>query len=436
MPAITALQGSMQDFRTLPGAGLLERLEPFFDWQQARRAAGVWSLGRSTEWGPRSICQVRSDSGQLFEGINLAAQDYLSLAAHAQVKAAAIAAIRRFGVHSAGSPALVGNTSLSLALEEHLGEFLQQPYVTLFPTGWAAGFGVIKALVRADDHVVIDQLAHACLAEGARAATRHVHSFLHNDLTSLRERLRRIRAADHLNGVLVVTESLFSMDSDTPDLAVTQALSREFGATLLVDMAHDLGCLGAHGWGHAGDQRMRGEIDLVMGSFSKVFAANGGFVACRQRSVKEYLRYYSSPHTFSNALSPPQAGVIERCLSIVGSAEGERLRTRLMANILQLREQLGERGFEVYGQPSPIICVKMGSERLARLVGRQLPQVGLVANLVEYPAVPRGAARFRLQVMARHRPADLKAAVTRLHSAWREAMQYPHDSSDPGELDP
>ena len=113
-----------------------------------------------------------------------------------------------------------------------------------------------------------------------------------------------MREKDRENGVLVVTEGLFSMDSDTPDIAALQALAHEFGATLVVDVAHDLGCLGEDGRGHIGMQQMIGKVDVVMGSFSKTFASNGGFVACRTRGVKEYLRYYSSPCTFSNALSP------------------------------------------------------------------------------------------------------------------------------------
>lgn len=417
MTSYDPLQGSLQDFRALPGKHLLERLQPFAQWQGVRRDAGVWPFGRSTENGPHSTCQVRSDAGNLFKGINLASQDYLGLSSHPGIRAAAIDAMERFGVHSAGSPALVGNTSLSLALEQQLGDFLQQPYVTLFPTGWAAGFGVIKALVRQGDHVVIDQFAHACLNEGAHAATANVRLFRHNDLSSLRKQLHAIRSRDSEHGILVVTESLFSMDSDTPDLAAIQALADESGAILLVDAAHDLGSVGANGWGHIGDQGMRGKIDLVMGSFSKTFASNGGFVACCQHSVKEYLRYYSSPHTFSNALSPVQAAVVSACLSIVASAEGERLRAQLHANICLLRQRLVALGLDVYGEASPIVCVKMGTERLARLVAEVLPVHGLIANLVEYPAVGKGVARFRLQVMASHQAADLESAADHLRNA-------------------
>ena len=137
--------------------------------------------------------------------------------------------------------------------------------------------------------------------EGANAATRNIYTHRHLDLDHCRHWLQTIRAKDTENGIMVVTEGLFSMDSDTPDIAALQDLCHEYNATLLVDVAHDLGALGEDGRGHIGTQKMLGKVDLVMGSFSKTFASNGGFVACRNRAVKEYLRFYSPSATFSNA---------------------------------------------------------------------------------------------------------------------------------------
>jgi glycine C-acetyltransferase len=331
--------------------------------------------------------------------------------------------MRDFGVHSAGSPALVGNTSLSLGLERTIANFLQMDHVALFPTGWAAGFGVVKGLVRRNDHIVVDMLSHACLQEGASAATSNIHYFRHNDVAAARQKLEQIRKVDNQNGILVVTEGLFSMDSDTPDIKALQDAAHEFGATLVVDVAHDLGNLGSDGRGHIGMQNMIGKVDLVMGSFSKTFASNGGFVACRGRPVKEYLRYYSSPNTFSNALSPAQAAIVTKCFEIVQSEEGALLRTKLMENITNLRALLSCCNLETYGDPSAIVCVKMGAESVARLVSRRLPAAGLLANLVEFPAVPKGRARFRLQVMANHRTHDVVEAVQRLAEATAAAQE-------------
>ena len=291
----------------------------------------------------------------------------------------------------------------------------------LYPTGWAAGFGVIKGLVRSADHVVMDMLSHSCLQEGANAATNNVHLFRHLDNEYCRTILAKIRARDKENGILVVTEGLFSMDSDTPDLAGLQALCHEFDATLVVDVAHDLGCLGEDGRGHIGIQNMLGKVDIVMGSFSKTFASNGGFVACKSRAVKEYLRFYSAPATFSNALSPVQAATILKAFRIVDSVEGRVQRSALMTNVLGLRQQLREAGLDYYGDPSAIVCVKMGTEGLARLASKRLPELGLIANLVEFPAVPKGAARIRMQVMANHSEKNIADAVQILKTARQQA---------------
>src|SRR3979490_383637 len=416
-----ALTGSMRAFRVPGGADLLGRTEGFFKWQNLRRQNGLWPFSRATEDGPNTVCWAQDDSGNKMRGVNFASLDYLSLSSHSGIKATAKETIERCGVHSAGSPALVGNTSYSVALERKIADFLKMEEAVLYPTGWAAGFGVIKGLVRSADHVVMDMLSHSCLQEGANASTHKIHLFRHLDNEYCRSILSEIRAKDKGNGILVVTEGLFSMDSDTPNLAGLQALCHEFHATLVVDVAHDLGCLGDDGRGHIGIQNMLGKVDIVMGSFSKPFASKGVFVAGNSRAVKEYLRYYSAPATFSNALSPAQAATVLKAFDIVESVEGRVLRLEMMTNILALRDQLREAGLDYYGDPSAIVCVKMGTEGLARLVSKRLPELGLIANLVEFPAVPKGAARIRMQVMASHSEKNIADAVHILKIAKEEA---------------
>jgi 7-keto-8-aminopelargonate synthetase-like enzyme len=419
---IEALTGSMRDFREPHGPDLLGRVEQFFRWEALRQQHHLWPYSRSTDDAVAPVCAARDESGERFTGINFAAQDYLSLASHPAVHETAKAAIDQYGVHSAGTAALLGNTRTSLALERVLADFLHMEHILLYPTGWAAGFGVIKALVRPDDHVVMDALSHSCLKEGATAATRNVHLHPHLNVLAVSRYLSRIRARDTKNAILVVTESLFSMDSDTPDMAALQDLCREFGATLLVDVAHDLGNIGDDGKGHIGLQHMLGLVDIVMGSFSKTFASNGGFVACNQRAVREYLRFYSAPHTFSNALSPIQSGIVLKAFEIVKSAEGRALRTQLMNNVGYLRQSLQHAGFEVLGEPSAIVPAMMRSESLARLVARRLPSLGVLANMVEFPAVAKNSSRFRFQVMAKHNRNNVDQAVSRLRMAYDEAQ--------------
>src|SRR6202171_2676084 len=173
---------------------------------------------------------------------------------------------------------------------------------------------------------------------------------------------------------------------------------------------------------------------MVLGRFPKTFASNGGFVACKSRAVKEYLRFYSAPATFSNALSPVQAATILKAFHIVDSVEGRVQRLALMATLLNLRHQLREAGLDYYGDPSAIVCVKMGTEGLARLVSKRLPELGLIANLVEFPAVPKGAARIRMQVMADHSEKNIGDAVRILKNARVQAKAEFEAISQPAEV--
>ncbi len=412
-----ALRGSLRDFGFPSGRDLIGRCDEFFEWQDIRRNSGTWPFARATEAGPHSSCAVRDDRGVLTQGVNFASQDYLALASHPEIVAAAKAAIDAMGVHSAGSSALVGNTASSFQLERRLAAFIGMGDAVLFPTGWAAGYGVIKALVRSKDYVVMDLLAHSCLQMGAQAATSNVMVYRHLNIDDCRAKLAAARQAAPDSGILLVTESLFSMDSDTPDLAAMQRLAREYDATMLVDVAHDLGNLGPGGTGKLGEQGLLGDVDLVIGAFSKTFASNGGFVATKSRAAKEYLRYYSQTCTFSNGLSPVQVAVVGRALDIIQSPEGQDRRDRLMTNVSHLREQLQARDLEVYGDPSAIVATKTGSESRARLMARELPGLGLLANLIEFPAVPRNQARFRLQVMASHTLPEIETAAACMHQA-------------------
>ena len=405
------------------GSHLTQRTRPLGDWVEMRTELDTWPYTRTLQERPETVTRLESQNGRRVQGINFGSQDYLGLASHPAILAAAMAALEEFGPHTAASPMLQGNTRLGRELEAALGDLLGMEHVLLFPTGWAAGFGTITGLVRPADYIVMDQLAHACLMQGARAATPNLFLFRHNDAEALRDRLRRIRDKDRENAILVVSEGLFSMDSDSPDVALLQAACREFGAVLMMDVAHDLGASGPGGTGQIGLQEMLGQVDLVMGSFSKTFASNGGFVATRDRSVREYLGIYGGTHMFSNGLSPVQAGVVLEALRIVRSPEGAALRERAFDNILRLRAGFEVKGIECLGDPSNVVPVIAGDDATGRWTGRLLEENGLIANLVEFPAVPRGRARFRFQVMATHTAAQVDQAVDIFSRCLEEARR-------------
>jgi 7-keto-8-aminopelargonate synthetase-like enzyme len=288
--------------------------------------------------------------------------------------------------------------------------------------------GSILGIVKSEDHIVMDRLSHACLQQGAKAATRKIHKFAHLDADAARANLEAIRKKDAKNGILLMTEGLFSMDADSPDLRRFQEIAREFNATLFVDVAHDLGATGPGGRGQIGAQGMFGKIDLVMGSFSKTFASNGGFLATDSESLLHYLKMYSTPHLFSNALSPVQAAVALKSCQIIQSGKGEQLRQNLMDSVIELRRCLDKEGLHCYGNPSPIVPVFIGSESSARLCHKNIVENNLAAMIIEYPVVPLGASRFRLQVMASHTKAEVQQAARVIGAVMRElgALHIPN----------
>lgn len=384
------------------GSDLIGRTEAAAAWMTTRMEHEMWPYARAMVSAPRTRADAEDAVGRPGGGLNFGSQDYLGLAQHPAVIDAATRAAHDWGVHSGGSGALSGSSSLSRALEAELGEFVGKDHTLLFPTGWGAGYGALVGLIRPYDHIVLDELAHASLQAGAAAATPNVHRHTHLDIDALAQTLASIRAGDTKGAILVVTEGLFSMDADHPDVRQIADVTHAHGAFLLVDQAHDLGAVGPAGTGIVGRYEAFDEVDLVMGAFSKTLASNGGFISTNSLAAKLFISSYGGSFTFSNALSPIQVQVVRTALGIVRSDEGESLRRSLLDVSTTLRSELEALGRPAIGMPSAINPVLVGKERLGRVAAGLLPRRGLLANLVEFPAVRVGAARFRLQAMATH----------------------------------
>lgn len=406
-----ALEGSFADFVRLSGKSLELRTQRFHEWHRNRLEQGVWPFSTRLQSTPGPEATVIDAAGTERTGVNFASYDYLGLSTHIEVRAAAIEAINQYGTQIAGAPILQGNSPLSLRLQDAMAEMLGLAHVMLFPTGWAAGYGLITGLIRAKDHVVLDQYAHNCCVQGAMAATPNVHRVRHLSTDAFVRQLRRIRATDTENAILVVTEGIFSMNGDSPDLAALQTACREYDATLLVDAAHDLGAVGPGGTGIVGLQGLLGKVDLVIGSFSKVFAANGGFAATSSAAIDEYLRVGAPSRTFSNAISPPQCAAVLKAVEIVRGAEGDLLREKVKQVAQVLRETLATSGVVCLGKPGPLVPVLLGREAVGRITAALCFDRGVFANLIEYPAVSVGASRLRMQVMATHTSAQAQRAA-------------------------
>jgi glycine C-acetyltransferase/8-amino-7-oxononanoate synthase len=419
-----ALDKNAYDFYRPVGNNLMRRTEEYYGWVEARRRTETWQYARVLEAAPGSIAVITNDMGRRTKGINFNSQDYLSFNAHPAIREAAARALHDYGPHSAGSPMVLGNTAISEELERTLCDLLQLEHLTLFSTGWMAGFGSIVGLVRQEDHIVIDRLAHSCLQQGARAATKNIIRYEHLNVEAVRQHLQEIRGRDTRNGILVVTDGLFSVDADWPDLVKLQAYCHEYEATLLVDVAHDLGAMGPGGTGVLGMQKLLGKVDLVMGAFSKSFSSNGGFLASNSPAVKQYVKMFGGSHFFSNALSPVQTAVVLKAAQIIRSPEGDVLRARLFEAIHALRDELTRRGLTCMGSPSPIVPLLIGNEKLARTANRLLFDRGVLAFMVEFPVTPTGSSRFRLQVQAAHSPEDAREAARIIDESIADSRAY------------
>jgi 7-keto-8-aminopelargonate synthetase-like enzyme len=414
-----ALSGHPGQFVNAKGPDLLARTAEYFEWYQARAAAGLWPYGRRYEGRIGAAARLRTEDGALAEGMNYAAHDYLSLAAHPAVKEAVHKALRDFGPLAGGASFLTGSTTLTRTLEEEVAALTGLDHVLLFTSGWGAGFSAITALVRDTDHVILDVYASAGLQQGAAAATPKISRFRHCDNASAERHIKKAREADAHAGILVVTETLFPMDSDGPNLAGLQEICSAHGATLLVDCAHDLGAMGPGGKGRLGAESMVGKVDLVVGCFSKTFATGGGFLAARHERVRQFVRAFGGPHSFSTGLSPVQTAIALASMRVSAGPEGDERRRRLMAAATSLRGELGKRGLSCLGEPSPLVPVMIGDEDVARIATSVVSDRGLLLNLAEYPSVPVGRARFRLQCQAQHTPEQASRAARILDETLR-----------------
>lgn len=402
-----SLNGSVLHFVRQEGTSLGHRTSGYFRWINGRKSFSVLPYQRVSISGVGKELVLDDDITRPI--LNFSSQDYLGLAQDARMVEVAAQGARDFVVHSAGSPAFCGATKALRELEARIAGILGMEDAVVYPTGWAAGYGVPVALIRSEDLVLMDALSHNCIQEGARSCGGEVKKFRHNDLGHLEELLKTARAAQAERGIFVMIESLYSMDSDSPDLRAMLDLCERYEAISILDVAHDFGSMGSTGRGLL--DAVPGRLpDVVLGSFSKTFGANGGFAAAKA-GVVNYLRYYSPTNLFSNAISPMQTYVAMKAFEIAFSAEGDALRRALMARVVRLRGAMEERSLHVHGDPSPICPVFVGGEPFARLTSKHVFHLGMAANLVEFPAVARGKARFRFEVMANHKLEDVDRAA-------------------------
>jgi 8-amino-7-oxononanoate synthase len=328
--------------------------------------------------------------------------NYLGLTHHPQVLAAARSALDRYGTGCTGSRFLNGTLDLHEVLEERLARFMGRPAALVFSTGYQTNLGVITGLLNRHSVILQDRLNHASLVDGAMLSLAEAVRYPHGDMDALARALERHAAA--ADGLLVVTDGIFSMSGEIADIPSIMRISRRYGARVLVDDAHAIGVLGDTGGGTAQHFGMESEVDLTAATFSKSFAAIGGVVA-GPVDVIHYLKHHARTLIFSASMPPSAVATVLACLEII-EAEPER-RQVLLRNAAYLRDGLRSLGFDVGGAPTPIVPVATGD--LERTLGlwRAVFDAGVFVNPVLPPAVPDGSCCLRASVMATHTAAQL-----------------------------
>lgn len=332
--------------------------------------------------------------------VNFASNDYLGLARHPAPAEAAREALGRYGTGSGASRLITGTHPPHRLLEEKLAAFKNAEAALVFSTGYAAALGVIPALAGPDDVVITDKLAHACLIDGMRLSGATIRVFPHNHLGKLESHLRWARRQPGVGRVLVVTESVFSMDGDAAPLREIIGLKNAFGALLLLDEAHATGILGPGGRGLAAALGLDDQVEIRMGTLSKALGVAGGFIA-GSRSLIAWLVNRARSFVFSTAPPPALAAAAAAALDVALSAEGDALRAALAARIARLESALPAR-FRREGGAGAIFPLVIGAEQDALDAASAARERGLLVPPVRYPTVPKGRARLRATLTALH----------------------------------
>jgi|SRR5579859_6762190 len=355
-------------------------------------------------------------TGAVSEVLMFGSNNYLGLASEPEIVEKTVAAVRRYGIGCGGPPLLNGMTSLHRELEQRLAAMKKCEDAMIFSSGYGANVGWVTGLLSAGDVLVYDVQSHASLYDGIKMGRSRSVAFAHNDVGDLRRKLMQLRwQRAHANAVVCV-EGVYSMDGDIAPLPQIRRLCSKYGALLAVDEAHATGVIGARGGGTADHFGMEGEIDLVMGTFSKVFAVTGAFVA-GSRPMIDYLRFFARSYMFSASLPPPVVASVLAGIDFI-EQHPERV-ARLHENVRYLAGGLRAVGFDVEAVTGIIPIFVPAAIRIPEVVSR-LHQEGLFVNGIEYPAVPKDRQRIRLSVMATMEHRDLDFAVDKLAKVGRQ----------------
>lgn len=336
--------------------------------------------------------------------LDLASNDYLGFSHHPRLQQAACDAIARDGTGSGASPLVTGTRPVHTLLAETLANWLGRDQVLLFPSGFQANLAAVLALTGRHGVVLADRLIHHSLLLGVQASGARLLRFRHNDCADLERRLIQQRTAGPQRQLLVITESLFSMEGTSPDLATIARLCRQQGARLLVDEAHGLGVLGPGGRGLA--HGLAG-VSLVSGTFGKAFGSGGAFLAA-DAPLADWLLQSSGAFRYSTALAPSLAAAALAALELLQQDPG--LGQTLLSRAERWRCGLAAAGWQRPEGAGPVLPLLVGDDGAALALQAQLERAGLLSVAIRPPTVPEGSARLRL-VLRRSLPTGTLARL-------------------------
>ncbi len=338
--------------------------------------------------------------------VNLCANNYLGLADHAEVRAAAREAVDRWGYGMASVRFICGTQAPHKELERSLSEFLGTDDTILYSSCWDANGGLFETLLAAEDAVISDELNHASIIDGVRLCKAQRYRYRNHDMADLEAGLQEARGARFR---LIASDGVFSMDGTIANLPAICELADRYDALVMVDDSHAAGFLGPGGRGTPEYHGVSGRIDVLTGTLGKALGGGSGGYTSARREIVEILRQRSRPYLFSNSLPPPIVAAALKALEIL--TRSTELRDRLESNTAWFRKAMTGAGFQIVPGVHAIVPVMLGDAVLAGRMAEMLLAEGVYVIGFSYPVVPQGKARIRTQVSAVHSRQDLEFAV-------------------------
>ena len=366
------------------------------------RTAGLYKGERVIDT-PQS---ARVGVGRTAPVLNMCANNYLGLASHPKVIAAAHEALDEWGYGLASVRFICGTQKIHKQLEEKLSEFLGTEDTILYTSCFDANGGLFETLLGSEDAVISDELNHASIIDGVRLCKAKRFRYKNNDMADLASKLEAAKGARR---ILIVTDGVFSMDGYLANLPAICDLADEHGALVMVDDSHAVGFMGARGRGTHEHHDVMGRIDIITGTLGKALGgASGGYTSGRAE-IMEYLRQRSRPYLFSNTVAPSIVAGSIKAIDLL--SESTELRDRLEANTKFFRDQMAGSGFEILEGTHPITPIMLGDAALASRFADAMLEKGVYVIGFSFPVVPQGKARIRTQISASHTREDLEFAI-------------------------